>query len=107
MKYLLKETSIEQVSNFTGNFPAIKEYADITKVPVVKETSRAKKGVILTQMQNAVARPVIAKWLSVNDDYLGTAISDKILNAEDASARSDIAGALNTAAEAAQQILFA
>jgi multiple sugar transport system substrate-binding protein len=107
MKYLLKETSIERVSNFTGNFPAIKEYADITKVPVVKETSRAKKGVILTQMQNAVARPVIAKWLSVNDDYLGTAISDKILNAEDASARSDIQGALNTAAEAAQQILFA
>jgi len=106
IKFLLEEESIKQVSNFTGNFPAIKDYAKIEDVSVVKESSRAKKQIILNQMENAVTRPVIPNWLLVNDDYLGTALSDKILNASDSSLRSDIQGALDTAAEAARQILF-
>lgn len=103
--YLMKKENISKVSGFTGNFPAIKEYATADSVPVVKEASRAKKGVILTQMAHAVGRPVIPGWIDVNDNYLGVQIADTILSS-DSTKRANIKGALDTAASAAQQVLF-
>jgi hypothetical protein len=54
-------------------------------------------------MENSVPRPVIPKWIRVNDDYLGPALSDKILSDENPR---DIQSSLNDAAVAANQLLF-
>lgn len=105
IEFLLRKENINKIASYTGNFPAIEEYADVATIPVVKEESRARKGVILEQLKTSVPRPVIPRWIEVNDSYLGVAISDKILS-EDASKRSNIQGALDDAATAANARLF-
>lgn len=102
-KYLLKKENITQISSFTGNFPSIKEYATQDNITYIKEASKERKTVILTQMNTAVPRPVIPNWLEVNDLYLGPAISDKILSVENPI---DIKTALDDAAIAANSRLF-
>ena len=72
MKYLLRKDSMQQLSRYTGNFPAITEYV---------ETTDTVKQVVLTQLATVVARPVVPSWLTVNDLYLGAAM-DKILHPE-------------------------
>lgn len=102
---MLRKENINRIASFTGNFPAIEEYASVDSIPVVREESRARKAVILDQLSTSVPRPVIPKWLEVNDSYLGVAISDKVLS-EDATKRANIQGALDDAATAANQRLF-
>lgn len=104
IEFLLREENINKIASFTGNFPAIEEYATIESIPVIKEESRARKAVILEQLQNSVPRPVVPKWIEVNDQYLGVAISDKVLSED--PARRDIQAALNEAAQAANMKLF-
>ncbi|MGI6714132.1 MAG: sugar ABC transporter substrate-binding protein [Bacilli bacterium] len=105
IEFLLRRENINKIASFTGNFPAIEAYADVTTIPVVRESSRAKKAVILEQLATSVPRPVIPRWLEVNDSYLGVAISDKVLS-EDPLKRSNIQAALDEAATAANIRLF-
>ncbi len=104
IEFLLREENINKIASFTGNFPAIEEYANIESIPVIKEESRARKAVILEQLKNSVPRPVVPKWIEVNDQYLGIAISDKVLSED--PARRDIQSALDEAATAANRRLF-
>ncbi|MFA6780947.1 MAG: extracellular solute-binding protein [Bacilli bacterium] len=94
MEFLLREENLDNLSDFTGNFPAIRTYA-------TSEDTRLN--IIIAQMENSVPRPVIPKWIRVNDDYLGPALSDKILSDENPR---DIQSSLNDAAAAANQLLF-
>jgi multiple sugar transport system substrate-binding protein len=94
IEYLMLEDNIKKISEFTGNFPAISEFATSDDV---------KRQVIIDQLQNAVPRPVIPRWIRVNDEYLGPALSDKILSDENPR---DIVSSLNDAALAATIILF-
>lgn len=94
IEYLLREDSLDKLSDFTGNFPAIREYAT---------SEDARLNVIIAQMENSVPRPVVPKWIRVNDDYLGPALGDKILSDENPR---DIQTSLDDAAAAANQLLF-
>jgi multiple sugar transport system substrate-binding protein len=94
IEYLLREDNLNKLSDFTGNFPAIREFAT---------SDDARLNTIIAQMENSVPRPVIPKWIRVNDDYLGPALSDKILSDENPR---DIQTSLNDAAAAANQLLF-
>lgn len=94
IEYLLSEVNIKKLSAFTGNFPSISQYAT---------SDDSKQQTIITQLENAVMRPVIPHWIRVNDEYLGPALSDKILSDENPR---DIQTALNDAASAATSILF-
>jgi multiple sugar transport system substrate-binding protein len=94
IEYLLQEENIVKLSDFTGNFPAIREFAT---------SSDDRLNTIINQMETSVPRPVIPKWIRVNDEYLGPALSDKILSDENPR---DIQTSLNDAAQAANILLF-
>ncbi len=94
IEFILREANLDKLSDFTGNFPAIREFAT---------SDDARLNVIIAQMENSVPRPVIPNWIRVNDDYLGPALSDKILSDENPR---DIQTSLNDAAAAANQLLF-
>jgi len=94
IEYLLNEGNLNKLSDFTGNFPAIRSYAQSTD---------ERLNTIITQMETSVPRPVIPKWIRVNDEYLGPTLSDKILSDENPR---DIQSSLDDAAEAANQLLF-
>ncbi|MDY0118350.1 MAG: extracellular solute-binding protein [Bacilli bacterium] len=61
IEFLLRKENINRIASFTGNFPAIEEYASVDSIPVVREESRARKAVILDQLSTSVPRPVIPK----------------------------------------------
>ena len=94
IQYLLQEENINKLSDFTGNFPAVRKFA---------ESEDPRLLTIIAQLETAIPRPVLPKWIRVNDDYLGPALSDKILSDENPR---DIATSLNDAAAAANILLF-
>lgn len=94
IEYLLKEENLNRLSDFTGNFPAIRDYAN---------SDDARLNTIIAQLDNAVPRPVLPKWIRVNDDYLGPALGDKILSDENPR---NIQDSLDDAAAAANILLF-
>jgi ABC-type glycerol-3-phosphate transport system substrate-binding protein len=94
IQYLLKEENLNKLSDFTGNFPAIRDYAQSDDLRLMT---------IIEQLETSIPRPVIPKWIRVNDDYLGPALSDKILSDENPR---DIQTSLNDAAAAANILLF-
>lgn len=94
MEYLLKEENIDKLSDFTGNFPAIRSFAT---------SDDQRLNTIIAQLDNSVPRPVLPKWIRVNDDYLGPALGDKILSDENPR---NIQDSLDDAAAAANILLF-
>lgn len=94
IEYLMLENNIKKISQFTGNFPSISKFAT---------SDDLKRQVIIDQLEHALPRPVLPKWIRVNDEYLGPALADKILSDENPR---DIATSLNDAALAATSILF-
>ena len=94
MEYLLKEENIDKLSDFTGNFPAIRSFAT---------SDDQRLNTIIAQLDNSVPRPVLPKWIRVNDDYLGPALGDKILSDENPR---NIQDSLDDAAAAANIVLF-
>jgi maltose-binding protein MalE len=56
IEYLLREDNLNKLSDFTGNFPAIREFAT---------SDDARLNTIIAQMDNSVPRPVIPKWIRV------------------------------------------
>ncbi|MFA5481031.1 MAG: extracellular solute-binding protein [Bacilli bacterium] len=94
IEYLERQENALQLANYTGNFSAVIDYA-------VSEDPRL--AIIIEQMENSVARPVIPKWIRVNDEYLGPALSDKILSDENPQ---NIQSSLDNAAQAANILLF-
>ena len=73
MEYLMREEVSTTLSAFSGNFSSITAYA---------KTDDPVKQVVLDQLNHVVARPKVAKWININDLYLGKAL-DNILNYED------------------------
>ncbi|MDD3207209.1 MAG: extracellular solute-binding protein [Bacilli bacterium] len=94
IEYLLKQECLDKLSDFTGNFPAIRSYA---------QSGDERLNTIIDQMETSVPRPVIPRWIRVNDEYLGPTLSDKILSDENPR---DIQSSLDDAASAANQLLF-
>ena len=94
LEFLLQDDNIKQISEFTGNFSALKRCA---------ETTDARKLVIKEQLETAQARPSIPKWIQVNDDFIGTALEGIL--AEGATS-AVISEKLNTAANQATALLF-
>lgn len=89
IEYLSQSENSEKVSQYTGNFSAIKSLA---------ETDNPLKAIVLEQLNTAVARPQLNGWLEVNDNYLASAL-EKILNGD------DIQKNLDDAAETAKSVL--
>lgn len=99
--YLLRGENVKQIAQFTGNFAALKEYAVVEEGDVCAEM----KQVVLDQLDTAQARPSVAGWLYVNDNYIATALENIL--AEDASdiSAADILAQLDTAASQAKSYL--
>ncbi|MFA5235771.1 MAG: extracellular solute-binding protein [Bacilli bacterium] len=94
IEYLLEEDNVSKLADYTGNFPAVTEYLS---------SDDPRRQIIIEQLETAEARPVVTNWIRVNDEYLGPALSDKILS--DVNPR-DIKTSLDNAAAAATQLLF-
>ena len=92
LHFLLQEENNSLLSSFTGNFPAITEYA---------QTEDARLQVVLDQLEYVVARPVVPNWIKINDNYLGKAIEDIL----DYETNRDITDALSWAEQAANTLL--
>lgn len=92
LHFLFQEENNTLLSSFTGNFPAITEYA---------QTEDTRLQVVLEQLEYVVARPVVPNWIKINDNYLGKAIEDIL----DYETNRDIENALSWAEEAANQLL--
>jgi len=94
IEYLQREENVRQLSDYTGNFPAISAFAT---------SDDPRLSIIIEQMATSVPRPVLPKWIQVNDAYLGPALGDKILSDENPQ---DIQTSLDNAAQAANMLLF-
>lgn len=94
LEFLMREENMKKLAGYTGNFSAVKAYA---------ETTDPFKRVVLEQLATARPRPAIANWLYVNDNYLATALENIL--AEGATA-SVIKPNLDTAAKDAADELF-
>ncbi len=70
IEFLSDADNSKKIAEYTGNFSAIKELA---------VTDDEAKKVVLEQLNTAVARPQLAKWLEVNDNYLASSL-ETILN---------------------------
>lgn len=92
LHFLLQEQNNNLLSSFTGNFPAITEYA---------QTEDARLQVVLEQLEHVVARPVVPNWIKINDNYLGKAVEDIL----DYETKRDIEDALSWAETAANLLL--
>lgn len=92
MEFLMEKENMELLAEFTGNFPSITEY-QVTKDPV--------KQVVIDQFDELLMRPIVPGWMSVNDLYLGQAVTD-ILDHEE---QRDISDALSWAEEASNRTL--
>lgn len=88
VEFLTNADNSKKVAEYTGNFSAIKELA---------VTDDELKAVVLEQLNTAVARPQLAKWLEVNDNYLASAL-ELILNGGEIKSNLDDATATATAA---------
>ncbi len=92
LKFLNEKDNMELLGSFTGNFPSITEY---------QETESPYMQVVLEQLNHVVSRPIVPGWMTVNDQYLGQAISD-IVNPDE---KRDITEALTWAEAASNQAL--
>ncbi len=94
MEFLLREENAKAIADYTGNFPAVKEYA---------ATEDPRMQVVLNQLDTACARPALPGWIEVNDNHLGDALT-YILGA--GFDRADIQEKLDEAAARANKTLF-
>lgn len=96
--YLLEEANVKKIAEYTGNFAALKEYA------VVEEDDpyADMKEVVLKQLETAQARPSVAGWLYVNDNYLATALENILAESASSIDETGIKGYLDTAAQQAK-----
>lgn len=102
VKFLLQE---ENVNTAIGNnFSAVREFAKVRTADPITGSAYSQKlqevlGVVLKQLDTASARPVVKGWIKVNDNYLGTALSN-ILNGSDT-----VQSALDTAKAQAEKVI--
>lgn len=97
INYLLQESNVKKIAEYTGNFAALKEYATVDADDPYAEM----KQVVLTQLETAQARPSVAGWLYVNDNYLATALESILAEGAENISSSEIKGYLDTAAQQA------
>lgn len=73
IEFLTKTENSQKIAEFTGNFSAAKEAAELeSKGNELMQT-------VYRQLETAVARPQLNGWLYINDNYLADALV-KILN---------------------------
>lgn len=101
VKFLLREENVNVA--ISTNFSAIKDFAKVPTEDAITGQAYSEKlqevlGVVLQQLETASARPVVKNWIQVNDNYLGTALSN-ILQGD------DIQECLDTAKSQAEAIL--
>lgn len=99
VEFLMKEESSKELCRFSGNFSAVKRFAQVEK----GDPYFGMKQTVLEQLNTACARPAVPGWLTVNDDYLGTALESILGEKADESVVRD---KLNVAASQAANVLF-
>jgi ABC-type glycerol-3-phosphate transport system substrate-binding protein len=101
IEFLTTEANMAKIARWTGNFAAIERFASSG----TDGRTKAKKAVVLEQLATAQARPGIAGWITVNDDYLATSL-DTILRTGTLMSLEDIGAKLAEAETAANALLF-
>lgn len=101
--FLLREENMQKIAEYTGNFAAVKEYAVVAE----DDPYAAMKQVVLQQLDTAQARPSVAGWLYINDNYLATALESILAEDQSAITAEAIGGLLDTAAQQATSYLAA
>ncbi len=94
IEFLLREENAQAIADYTGNFPAIKDYA---------KTDDARMQVVLEQLNTACARPALPGWIEVNDNHIGDALTYILAEGFD---RGKIQEKLDEAAQRANNTLF-
>lgn len=79
MKYLTRSDVNSKFVQITGNYPANLD-ADIEEF-----ISHPAYSVFFEQLKYAVARPRVANWLKINDEYIGTALDAILVEGADPS----------------------
>lgn len=92
IEFLMEKENNQKICDYTGNLSSIKDYA---------ETTDELEQVVINQLATACARPSIADWITVNDNYIGAAL-EFIL----ADSPQDIKEKLDFAAQQANSLLF-
>ena len=99
--FLLREENMQKIAEYTGNFAAVKEYAVVAE----DDPYAAMKQVVLQQLDTAQARPSVAGWLYINDNYLATALESILAEDQSAITAEAIGAFLDTAAQQAASYL--
>ncbi len=94
IEFLLREENAKAIAEYTGNFPAISEYAS---------ADDPRMQVVMDQLKTACARPALPGWIEVNDNHIGDALT-YILG--EGFRREDIQAKLDEAAQRANNTLF-
>lgn len=92
IKFMLQEKNVN--ISISNNFSAIKAYAKVrTENPITGEAySQALQNamsVVLKQLETASARPVLAGWMTVNDQFLADALAQILDNNADVKTELD------------------